>query len=68
MTALDDRRQDALETYYDDDNDVQSAIETATRVQITPKIIEAYAHSGAAFNIGDGLKAAFEAAGFEVEL
>lgn len=67
---LDDRRQAALETYFDEDNDVQAAIVTATRVKITEDIIEAAQQAGPFWNSVDEarpvLTAAFRAAGFEV--
>lgn len=73
--ALADRRQRARETYYDTcvaGRDrvegsaiaLDAAIETATRVRITPEVRAA---ALAADNIDDGLIAAFRAAGFEVE-
>jgi hypothetical protein len=81
---LADRRQRAREAFYDSAGDVnnpadplEAAIETATRVQITPEMIEAFGDawhatqvSGASRRPGDrrraGLIAAFRAAGFEV--
>lgn len=89
MTAneLADRRQRAREAAYDEPawqlasadevNRIAAAIETATRVQITPEMIEAFGDawhatqvSGASRRPGDrrraGLIAAFRAAGFEV--
>ena len=79
MTELDDRRQRALEAGQDavgmfDQNPagdvLEAAIETATRVRITPEIIAA-CHEPSGYllpaYIRDILKAAFEAAGFEVE-
>ncbi len=71
MSALGDRRQAVLEAYFD--NDIDEAIETATRVQITPEIIDAAVNSSArGHKISENgyraiIKAAFEAAGFEVE-
>jgi hypothetical protein len=85
MSALEDRRQAAREAAHDEIGDgctlrsdayraIESAIETATRVRITPEImnafnmeaIKSYEEAG-----GDpdaaGLRAAFLAAGFEVE-
>lgn len=74
--ALADRQQRAREAYYDryalGDNigggarkaALREAIETATRVRITPEVRAA---ALAADNIDDGLIAAFRAAGFEVE-
>lgn len=71
QTALDDRRQRALEAYFDDDN-VASAIETATRVRIDDEIMHAalasvYAGPAAFGRYHTAVKAAFKAAGFEVE-
>lgn len=81
--AIYDRWQRALESYWDatasprlyaDTHEtVNVAIETATRVQITPEIEVAFrAAVGAngfvaSAGLHRGLKAAFEAAGFEVE-
>lgn len=78
-----DRRQRAREAYYDSTAGsggqegsaiaLEDAIETATRVRITPEIEAAYV--AAAYGVHDqvtaaivpGLAAAFRAAGFEVE-
>lgn len=72
--ALRDRRQRAREAYYDGDGlgtqGLDDAIETATRVQVTPGIVRA---ARAAFEDHYGgsvrpiIAAAFRAAGFEVE-
>ena len=82
-TPIDDRRQRAREAFWDASapnlltgatNGIETAIETATRVRITPEIIDAFAE-GCGDSIHDfyggdartGLVAAFRAAGFEVE-
>lgn len=80
MSALDDRRQSAVEAGYDvaesmDETNPQvldAAIETATRVRITPEIEAALLlpHAGEVLTrarLIAGLRHAFEAAGFEVE-
>ena len=74
MTELDDRRQQAREAFYDtlQDGRVDSfneAIETATRVRITPEIAEAFltAPGDDPEDIWEPLRVAFRAAGFEVE-
>jgi hypothetical protein len=76
MSALEDRRQAAREAYHDatdppekfSDRGLADAIETATRVRITPEIIEAaYPVLGRYLTVEQRLTAAFEAAGFEVE-
>lgn len=82
MSELDERRQRAREAYWDNGgryNDpdghpegAEAAIETATRVRITPEIAEAACTQA---GIGPGnikrmlpiIAAAFRAAGFEVE-
>lgn len=77
MSALDGRRQTALEAYLDAGGSttdrVGEAIETATRVRVKGDVYEAgfqaydasgLTHSGA---IMEAITAAFEAAGFEVE-
>lgn len=72
-TALDDRRQRAREAAYDarmsaagdDDVAITVGIETATRVQITSEMLDAM--NPAVGNRETRLRAAFEAAGFEVE-
>jgi hypothetical protein len=77
VSALDERRQRAREAAFDAPNgpaggDIEPAIETATRVRITPEIAEA---ACAVAGIGPGnadrmkpiIVAAFVAAGFEVE-
>ncbi len=74
MSELEDRRQRAREAFYDRGYDefqaVEAAIETATRVRITPEILAA-CHEPSGYllpaYIRDILRAAFEAAGFEVE-
>jgi len=74
VSELDDRRQRARETYYDVRNDegpdahgIEAAIETATRVRITPEIVMASGLPvGPEWPIKN-LTAAFRAAGFEVE-
>ncbi len=79
-SALFDRRQSAREAFHDDceyheygQNDgLDSAIETATRVRITPEIVETAAREAPFGVLSDTavkqiVKAAFEAAGFEVE-
>lgn len=77
MSALDERRQRAREAAYDAPNgpasgDIEPAIETATRVRITPEIITATLRSvdaspTAAPRYRIAVTAAFRAAGFEVE-
>lgn len=72
MSELEDRRQRAREAAYDADPDsatmyydrgsIQSAIEVATRVKLTPEIIEAAFTAGATMRA----RAVLEAAGFEV--
>lgn len=72
MSALDDRRQAALEAGEDADpslvytyKSIEVAIETATRVRITPEILGATGLPPlAAYAV---VHAAFRAAGFEVE-
>jgi hypothetical protein len=82
--ALAERRERAKDAYHDelsggsiesgsDPVDVfaeaiDAAIETATRVEITPEVVAAFrdARRDPASRTPDGLKAAFEAAGFEV--
>jgi hypothetical protein len=71
VAALRDRRQRARETFHDEWSRrgvclraCDEAIETATRVRVTPELVDAYA---TADNIDDGLARAFAAAGFEVE-
>ncbi len=73
MSALEERRQRAREAYYDADgydddmHAAEAAIETATRVKITPEIMRA-AERVSLFSVSvEGIIAAFEAAGFEVE-
>jgi hypothetical protein len=77
MSALDARRQAAREAYWDvpgghtayPERWLDVAIETATRVRITPQIILAFT-AAAPESLTDDLtapfRAAFEAAGFEV--
>lgn len=86
MSEIEDRRHRAWEAYHDATDlpekftqcGLADAIETATRVRITPEIIEAarvgYLGAGNGSWTQDPgprqaarLKAAFEAAGFEVE-
>ncbi|MFA9272613.1 MAG: hypothetical protein ACEQSX_18050 [Baekduiaceae bacterium] len=78
MSEIEDRRQRAREAAHDAWNNtvsprqaVELAIETATRVQITPEAIEAFdvERNGStdAGNIPAGLAAALAALGFEVE-
>lgn len=81
MTELDDRRQHAREAAYDNPHIsdrartsgavramLNDAIETATRVRITPEITGAYlAALHGDKSMVSGLIAAFRAAGFEVE-
>jgi hypothetical protein len=73
MTALDDRRQNAREAFWDDwggevmpgsAESFDVAIEVATRVQITPELLATM--DPALGNRERRLKAAFRAAGFEV--
>jgi hypothetical protein len=80
MTSLDDRRQSAREAahdaatgntsqYYRDRAALAAAIEAATRVKITPEVIDAFIRSPEDYEHGDvanPLRAAFRAAGFEV--
>ena len=72
---LADRRQRALEAGWDTDDrqgGIETAIETATRVKITEDIIDA-AYGEVPWeatergDVHDIVKAAFRAAGFEVE-
>jgi hypothetical protein len=79
MSALDDRRQAAREAFWNADQRyvrtvaIDAAIETATRVQITPELCETYmagerAPEAVFVRKGEaGLRAALTAAGFEVE-
>jgi hypothetical protein len=91
MSALEDRRQAAREAGWDvtvgwsqesTAYALDAAVETATRVRITPEIIEAYRDARADLNREQiqgrppatpdtltraGIRAAFAAAGFEVE-
>lgn len=72
---INDRRHNARVAYYDSAAKtggiegsaiaLEAAIETATRVRITPEIIAGF--RGSAGNYERGLCAAFAAAGFEVE-
>lgn len=73
-----DRRQRAREAYWDARTDgngmiapdaVAEAIETATRVKLTPEVAEAFlaAPGDDPDDIWGPLRAAFRAAGFEVE-
>jgi hypothetical protein len=84
-SPLDDRRQRAREAYADKSPlpvaggvmpqaaeamaAIEEAIETATRVRITPGIVEAAAATGRGFGFAlpMAIEAAFRAAGFEVE-
>jgi hypothetical protein len=76
MSALEDRRQAAREAYHDapgghatyPETRLDIAIETATRVRITPEIIDAATRAArGSWTLGRAVRAAFEAAGFEVE-
>jgi hypothetical protein len=84
VSELDDRRQRAREAFYDmlhdEANDdgpvfelsdcVTGAIQTATRVRITPEIERAFIDHPDEYeqgNVRGPLAAAFRAAGFEVE-
>lgn len=79
MSALDDRRQAAREAAHDglDLPDlatrqaIDDAIETATRVRITPEIIDRFmSHDeggGCDMDVREALTDAFTSAGFEVE-
>lgn len=75
MSEIEARRQRAREAFYDtvairDDGDVrppiEAAIGAATRVKITAEIVAAV-HRPGLLTDEDALRAAFEAAGFEVE-
>lgn len=73
MTAIDDRFRRAREAYWDSPEGMaaaalESAIEAAIRVQITDEVIAAagLARGGSMPSDTAGLRAAFEAAGFEV--
>jgi hypothetical protein len=85
MSAVDDRRQRAREAFWDNGNEdpatlpaaVEAAVETATRVQITPEVIRDFGeawHARGESRVpcapGDrrraGLTAALRALGFEV--
>jgi hypothetical protein len=75
---LRDRRQAAREAFYDEIKSderhgptstffaIGTAIETATRVRITPEIIEAALHHSPSRTVAGRIRAAFTAAGFEV--
>lgn len=73
MSELEERRQRAREAFHDtfalNDRTTSDAldecIETATRVQITPEVIDAYQGTGMP-SLKAKLRAAFRAAGFEV--
>lgn len=75
INPLEDRRQSAREAYWDDmrglsmrTSGIEAAIETATRVRITPAIRDAMITT-MTVSLGDweaSLAAAFRAAGFEV--
>lgn len=75
MTQLDDRRQRAREAYYDrvdlperhEPAALDEAIETATRVRITPEIMRAATNVSSIVLTEQALEAAFAAAGFDVE-
>lgn len=80
MSALGDRRQTAREAFWDCDDvsmgaGTEAAIEVATRVRITPEIIESTPLPVGRFGSEEWireqrenlLRAAFAAAGFEVE-
>jgi hypothetical protein len=75
MSALDDRRQQAREAAHDGldlpeiavRQAIDDAIETATRVQVTPEIIAAARMAGeTSWSMTEIVSAAFRAAGFEV--
>lgn len=75
VSALLDRRQRAREAYWDDmrgrslrTEGIEAAIETATRVKVTPEIIEAARAAGEeTWSMSEIIAAAFRTAGFEVE-
>lgn len=70
MSEIEERRQRAREAFYDvietthADSAIEAAIETATRVQITPELLATM--DPATGNREARLRAAFRAAGFEV--
>lgn len=76
ISPLQDRRQNALEAFWDPENGnteqrAEEAIEVATRVKITEDVERAFdiAYMPCCRTCSDrpgGLKAAFQAAGFEV--
>jgi len=70
-SPLEDRRQSAREAYWDtnDADCLDAALEIATRVKITPEVIDAFIRHPDQYEEGDvagPLRTAFEAAGFEV--
>jgi hypothetical protein len=77
MSALEDRRQAAREAGWDATVGwsqestaaaLDAAVETATRVRITPEMIDAATRvARGSWTFGPAVRAAFEAAGFEVE-
>jgi hypothetical protein len=73
MSALEERRQAAREAFYDANHvtmpdALNEAIGTATRVQITDEVLIAAVKARRAGPDTEGIiKAAFVAAGFEVE-
>lgn len=78
QAALLDRRQRAREAYYDrvslpeshEPAALDEAIETATRVRVTPEIVAALRHvtlARGSEQLSEIAAAAFRAAGFEVE-
>lgn len=79
MSALDDRRQAAVEAYYDKGGlgtmPIDEAIETATRVRIDDELVQTFRDRGVAGfgydqrpgDIAGALADVFRAAGFEVE-
>ena len=74
MSAVDDRRRRALEAYWDQlgtrsaEVAAQEAIETATRVKITPEAIAAaYGSTVKPMSLGQRLARTLTELGFEVE-
>lgn len=76
MSALEERRQRAREAFWDESAGMmtgakaglEQAIETATRVKITPEVMRAACRENAPGPVGvESIRAALTALGFEVE-